>query len=66
LVDRLQGGESEVILERDGSPVAKIVAQHGAPIRKQRIPGIDKGKYELTDAFFEPLPDEILDAFNAK
>ena len=30
----------------------------------KRVLGQSKGKIILTDAFFEPLPDDILEAFN--
>jgi hypothetical protein len=28
--------------------------------------GLAKGKFHVPDAFFEPLPDELLDAFEGK
>lgn len=51
----------EVIIARYGEPVARLT-----PIRQKtqkRKPGSAKGKFELPDRFFEPLPDEILDGF---
>lgn len=54
LLARVNSGE-EIIIARSGDPCARLV-----PFKKERkrIPGIAKGK--VTDAFFEPLPDEEL------
>ena len=49
-------GEEEIIIERDGNPVARLISVAALP--KQRSPGCDKGKFVVTAAFFEPLPDE--------
>ena len=51
----------EVIIARYGEPVARLT-----PIRQKsqnRISGSAKGKFEVPDSFFSPLPDEILDGF---
>jgi antitoxin (DNA-binding transcriptional repressor) of toxin-antitoxin stability system len=47
-----------VVIARDGKPVARLV-----PVAKRepRKPGLAKGR--LTEAFFEPLPPEELDAW---
>ncbi|MBU2513667.1 type II toxin-antitoxin system Phd/YefM family antitoxin [bacterium] len=53
----------EVIIARYGEPVARLT-----PIRKKaqnRKPGSAKGKFEVSDKFFEPLPDDILNGFGA-
>lgn len=56
LLDRVRAGE-EIVLAKAGEPYARLV-----PIRKsERVPGLAKGR--LTDAFFEPLPDDELDAW---
>jgi len=52
----------EVVIARYGSPVARLI-----PIRansEPRKPGSAKGKFEVPDAFFKPLPNEILDGFD--
>jgi antitoxin (DNA-binding transcriptional repressor) of toxin-antitoxin stability system len=51
----------EVIIARYGEPVARLV-----PLRSpaaKRIPGSARGKFTVPPEFFEPLPDEIIDAF---
>lgn len=57
LVARVEAGE-EVVIARDGKPVARLVAAEPKPAR---LPfGAWKGKGAVTDAFFEPLPEEEL------
>jgi len=36
------------------------------PRREPRPIGLGKGKFTVPDEFFDPLPDEILDAFEGK
>ncbi|MBA2409918.1 MAG: type II toxin-antitoxin system Phd/YefM family antitoxin [Gammaproteobacteria bacterium] len=57
LLEQVAAGE-EIIIARAGKPVARIV-----PLSKPdpRKPGIAKG--EVTDAFFEPLADDELAAW---
>ena len=57
LLEEVAAGK-EVIIAHAGRPVAKLVPI-GPP--QPRQPGIAKGK--LTQAFFEPLPDEELQAW---
>ena len=54
LLARVDSGE-EIIIARSGKPCARLI-----PFQKEgkRIPGIASGK--VTDAFFEPLPQEEL------
>ena len=52
LVKRASEGE-EIIVAKAGKPYAKIVPLHD---RKERMPGLVAGR--LTEAFFEPLPEE--------
>ena len=54
LLLRVHAGE-EIIIAKAGKPYAKLV-----PLKQvtKRVPGIAKGK--VTDAFFEPLPEEEL------
>ncbi|HTZ80579.1 MAG TPA: type II toxin-antitoxin system prevent-host-death family antitoxin [Stellaceae bacterium] len=60
LVARAEAGE-EIIIARDKTPVAKLVplAAH-APKRQA---GTMKGKIALDAAFFEPLPEDELAAW---
>ena len=57
LLERVAAGE-EVVIARAGKPVARLV-----PIKSEepRKPGLVKGR--VTDAFFEPLPADELDAW---
>ena len=57
LLSRVHTGE-EIIIAKAGKPYAKLVPL--SPVAK-RTPGIIKGK--VTDAFFEPLPEEELQAW---
>jgi antitoxin (DNA-binding transcriptional repressor) of toxin-antitoxin stability system len=48
-----------------GLPVAEV--QPVSPQRtKPRELGFAKGQFKVTDAFFEPLPDDILAAFEGR
>ena len=63
LIEAAERGE-EVIIARAGKPVAKLVAlQNQKPARKA---GSMNGRFEVPDSFFEPLPQDILDAFEGK
>jgi antitoxin (DNA-binding transcriptional repressor) of toxin-antitoxin stability system len=57
-------GNTVVVTDRD-QPVAEIrpVAQ---PSRQPRPIGWLKGKWELAESFFEPLPGDLLDLFEGK
>lgn len=58
LLNRVSRGE-EIILARAGKPCAKLVPLDEA---QERTPGLLKG-WRLPESFFEPLPDEELDAW---
>ena len=57
LIHTLQPNE-EVIITENNRPVARLL-----PVEERlpRVPGIAQGK--VTDAFFEPLPEEELKAW---
>ncbi|MCP5179046.1 MAG: type II toxin-antitoxin system Phd/YefM family antitoxin [Pseudomonadales bacterium] len=57
LLERVRAGE-QICIAKSGKPVALLVPL-SAP--KQRQPGLLKGQVE--DAFFEPLPEEELQAW---
>lgn len=59
LLVRVAAGE-EIIISRAGKPVARLV-----PIRPAvtRTLGIDRGLFEVPADFDDPLPAEILNAF---
>jgi antitoxin (DNA-binding transcriptional repressor) of toxin-antitoxin stability system len=60
LLARVEAGE-EVVLACDGKAVARL-APDGEP-QGPRKPGRLKGKIALDETFFEPLPEEELEAW---
>ncbi len=52
----------EVVIARNGEPVARLVPM--AP--RRRVPGAARGRGRLTPEFFEPLPDEVIAAFEGR
>ncbi|MGH7024083.1 MAG: type II toxin-antitoxin system Phd/YefM family antitoxin [Caulobacteraceae bacterium] len=48
----------EVIIARGDKPLVKLAPLE--PAKKKRVFGAFKGQFNLTDAFFEPLPEEEL------
>jgi len=59
LIDAALTGE-EIIIARAGKPCVRLVAL----VDDARTPGAAKGKARLTEAFFEPLPEDALRAWN--
>jgi prevent-host-death family protein len=59
LLRRVAAGE-EITITSGGEPVAMLVP---APRRRERAIGIDDGLFTIPDDFNDPLPDEILKAF---
>ena len=61
---RLAEGELILLCKRN-VPVAEI-----RPVRQPRTEcrpvGLAKDRFEVTPAFFEPLPEELLDAFEGR
>jgi prevent-host-death family protein len=63
LVKKAQKGETVVITSgRDKTPVARLEAIH--PMGKKRLGVLETPGFALTEAFFEPLPDEELRLWN--
>lgn len=62
LIQKASAGE-EVVITRAGTPVAKLVAV--APQGPREI-GRDVGRFEVPEDFNEPLPDDLLDAFEGR
>jgi prevent-host-death family protein len=54
----------EVVIARGNEPVVRLTPI--APVKKGRVAGRYKGLFKLTDAFFEPLPDEELALWEGK
>jgi prevent-host-death family protein len=59
LLERVRRGE-EVIIAKNGRPCARLCPLEKPPPRR---PGLLAG--EVGDAFFEPLPDDELEAWEA-
>lgn len=57
LLEQVSGGE-EVILAKAGKPIARLVSCEEA---RPRQPGIIKGRFD--DRFFDPLPEEEMQAW---
>ena len=60
LIERALDGE-EIVITRRGKPAVRLVPVEEP--RPHRKPGALKGKLELPESFFDPLPDDIIDAF---
>ena len=63
LIALAEAGE-EVVIMRDTEPVVRLVpVNRPAP---RRVPGTLKGQVVVTDAFFEPLPEDELRAWEGE
>jgi antitoxin (DNA-binding transcriptional repressor) of toxin-antitoxin stability system len=60
-LSRLIAAGEEVVIARYGEPVARLVPLR--PPISRRTPGSARGKFEVPPAFFDPLPDELLEGF---
>lgn len=60
LIRKAEKGE-DIVLTRYGKAVARIVA--AAPAKKPSMIGFLKGQIVVPDDFDDPLPDDILEAF---
>ncbi|MYD66067.1 MAG: type II toxin-antitoxin system Phd/YefM family antitoxin [Chloroflexi bacterium] len=59
LLAQVEAGE-DIVITRDGQPVARLVAIEPP---SQREFGSLRGQIRLGAAFFDPLPDDELDAW---
>ena len=55
LLERAHAGE-EIVIAKSGEPYARLVPLAGRPPKRE--PGTLKGRIELGEAFFEPLPPD--------
>lgn len=62
LLKRVSMGE-EVIIAKSGKPLARIVRLTDKP--KKRIPGQDRGTFEIPEDFDAPLPEDIRKQFES-
>ena len=60
-LERVESGET-IVISRLNVPVAELRA---VPVRRllKRPIGLARGRFEVTDAFFEPLPRDLAEAF---
>jgi antitoxin (DNA-binding transcriptional repressor) of toxin-antitoxin stability system len=63
-LDRLLAGEI-ILLCRRNVPIAEIRALPRLPDGERPL-GLAVGEFEVTDAFYEPLPDTVLDDFESQ
>ena len=63
LIAAAERGE-EIIIARGSKPVARLTRLDAPP--QQRKFGAMRGRATVTDAFFEPLPPEELDAWEGR
>jgi prevent-host-death family protein len=63
LVEEAASGR-DVIIARAGQPVARLTRLAGTE-RKRRL-GVLDGRFRIPDDFNEPLPDEVLRAFEGE
>jgi antitoxin (DNA-binding transcriptional repressor) of toxin-antitoxin stability system len=57
-------GETIIVCNRN-QPIAEIRALP-SPLAGKRPIGLAKGQFSVPPAFFEPLPNDVLDAFSGK
>lgn len=58
LLERVQAGE-EIVIAKSGRPIARLVPHVAQP----RQPGALRGRIVVAPSFDEPLPEELLLAF---
>lgn len=61
---RLKPGDTILICKRN-TPIAELRALPVTP-RKPRPIGLAEGQFEVTDSFFDPLPDDIIAGFEGR
>jgi prevent-host-death family protein len=61
LLRQVAGGE-EIVITRDGVPVARLVPVEERP---RRDFGIDRGRFEVPEDFDSALPEDVLRDFSS-
>lgn len=61
LIERARAGE-DVVVKRGALPVVRLIPIAAPAIGRQF--GAMRGRARVTDTFFEPLPEEELDAWH--
>ncbi|MCY3856244.1 MAG: type II toxin-antitoxin system prevent-host-death family antitoxin [Rhodospirillales bacterium] len=62
LLARVEAGE-EIVIARRGKPVARLVR---CQPETKRLPDVLKGKVSIPESFFDPLPEEVLAAWEGR
>ncbi|MDE0239109.1 MAG: type II toxin-antitoxin system prevent-host-death family antitoxin [bacterium] len=62
LLALVEAGE-DVIIARRGEPVARLLP---CKVRARRRPDVLKGRIQVPDSFFDPLPEEELAAWEGR
>ncbi len=60
ILSRVSTGE-EIIIAKAGKPIARLTAFESKTAKRK--PGSAKGKIIISEDFYKPLPDDILDSF---
>jgi antitoxin (DNA-binding transcriptional repressor) of toxin-antitoxin stability system len=60
LIEKVLAGE-EVVIARNKEPVVRLVRE--GPPKKKPLVGALKGQITFDDSFFDPLPEEELNAW---
>ncbi len=64
LVEQARLGET-VVIAKNGTPLAKLVALDAAP-KKKVVFGLMKGQFEVPADFDDPLPDDLMALFEGR
>lgn len=65
LIERAAAGE-EIVIEKGGKPRARLVAAAEVLAGQRRLGGFLRGQIRVGEDFDDPLPDDILRAFNGE
>lgn len=60
LIEKVLAGE-EIVIARNKEPVVRLVRE--GPPKKKPLLGALKGKISFDDSFFDPLPEQELNAW---
>jgi prevent-host-death family protein len=64
LIEEVTQGTSDVVISKAGKPLVRLVRlEPSKPVRK---PGFLKGRIKIAGDFDEPLPRDLLDAFEGR
>ncbi len=64
IVEEVAAGGNEVIIAKAGRPVAKLVPL--APVVQKKHLGLLRGAFTIPDDFDAPLPEGLLETFEAR